>query len=133
MGSPRSEMGRETRIFPYGESPFPNRVCFHLGTNIYAMVSFLFNLLLFVWETIPPTLFNLKKRSIPITSAEVSRLVHFSALQCNLTINHLFWMKISTLTLNYRVNIVSSICLLYLQVDPTRLVLYLWFNLWCFS
>ena len=29
MGSPRTEMGRESRIFPYGESPFPNRVCFH--------------------------------------------------------------------------------------------------------
>ena len=36
MGSPRTEMGRESRIFPYGESPFPNRVCFHLGTNTYA-------------------------------------------------------------------------------------------------
>ena len=35
MGSPRTEMGRESRIFPYGESPFPNRVCFHLGINIY--------------------------------------------------------------------------------------------------
>ncbi len=36
MGSPRTEMGRESRIFPYGESPFPNRVCFHLGINIYS-------------------------------------------------------------------------------------------------
>jgi hypothetical protein len=35
MGSPSTEMGRETRIFPYGESPFPNRVCFNLGINIY--------------------------------------------------------------------------------------------------
>ncbi len=35
MGSPRTEMGRETWIFPHGESPFPNRVCFHLGTNIH--------------------------------------------------------------------------------------------------
>jgi hypothetical protein len=34
-GDYRTEMGRETRIFPYGESPFPNRVCFHLGINIY--------------------------------------------------------------------------------------------------
>ncbi len=24
-----------TLKFPFGESPFPNRVCFHLGTNIY--------------------------------------------------------------------------------------------------
>ncbi len=36
-GDPRSEMGRETRIFPYGESPFPNRVCFHLGTNTHTL------------------------------------------------------------------------------------------------
>ena len=34
FGDYRTEMGRETRIFPYGESPFPNRVCFHLGINI---------------------------------------------------------------------------------------------------
>jgi hypothetical protein len=33
-GDYRTEMGRETQIFPYGESPFPNRVCFHLGINI---------------------------------------------------------------------------------------------------
>jgi hypothetical protein len=33
-GDYRMETGRETWIFPYGESPFPNRVCFHLGTNI---------------------------------------------------------------------------------------------------
>ena len=33
-GDYRTEMGRETRIFPYGESPFPNRVCFNLGINI---------------------------------------------------------------------------------------------------
>jgi hypothetical protein len=35
MGSPCTEMGRESRIFPYGESPFPNRVCIDLGINIY--------------------------------------------------------------------------------------------------
>ena len=34
-GDYRTEMGIETRMFPYGESPFPNRVCFHLGINIY--------------------------------------------------------------------------------------------------
>ncbi len=28
-------MGRETKKFPYGDSPFPNRVCSNLGTNIY--------------------------------------------------------------------------------------------------
>jgi hypothetical protein len=39
MGSPRTEMGRESRIFPYEESPFPNRVCFHLGINIYTDAS----------------------------------------------------------------------------------------------
>ncbi len=94
---------------------------------------FLLNLLLFVWATIPPTLFNLKKHSIPITSAGVSRSVHFSAPQCNLTMNHLFWMKISRLSLNYKVYVVLSIFVLYLQIDPTRLVLYLWLNLWCFS
>ena len=38
-GDYRTEMGRETRIFPYGESPFPNRVCFHLGINIYKKVA----------------------------------------------------------------------------------------------
>ncbi len=56
---------------------------------------FPFNLLLFIWATIPPTLFNLKK-TFPITSAGVLRSVHFSAPQCNLTMNHLFWMTIST-------------------------------------
>ena len=35
MGSPHTEMGRESQIFPYGESPFPNRVCIDLGINIY--------------------------------------------------------------------------------------------------
>ena len=35
IGSTHTEMDRETWIFPYGESPFPNRVCFHLGINIY--------------------------------------------------------------------------------------------------
>ena len=39
MGSPRTEMGRESRTFPYGESPFPNRVCFNLGINIYTDAS----------------------------------------------------------------------------------------------
>ncbi len=29
------EMGRETKKIPYGDSPFPNRVCSNLGTNIY--------------------------------------------------------------------------------------------------
>jgi hypothetical protein len=38
MGSPRTEMGRESRIFPYGESPFPNRVCIDLGINIHTIV-----------------------------------------------------------------------------------------------
>ena len=37
FGDYHTEMGRETRIFPYGESPFPNRVCFHLGINIYTL------------------------------------------------------------------------------------------------
>ena len=37
-GDYHTEMGRETRIFPYGESPFPNRVCFHLGINIYSTI-----------------------------------------------------------------------------------------------
>jgi hypothetical protein len=37
MGSPHTEMGRESQIFPYGESPFPNRVCIDLGINIYTM------------------------------------------------------------------------------------------------
>jgi hypothetical protein len=36
MGSPHTEMGRESQIFPYGESPFPNRVCIDLGINIYS-------------------------------------------------------------------------------------------------
>ena len=36
FGDYHTEMGRETRIFPYGESPFPNRVCFNLGINMYA-------------------------------------------------------------------------------------------------
>ena len=35
FGDCRTEMGKETRIFPYGESPFPNRVYFHLGINKY--------------------------------------------------------------------------------------------------
>ncbi len=35
FGDYRTEMGRETRMFPYGESPFLNRVCFHLGINKY--------------------------------------------------------------------------------------------------
>ena len=38
MGSPCTEMDRETRIFPYGESLFPNRVCIDLGINICCRV-----------------------------------------------------------------------------------------------
>ncbi len=33
---PHMEMGREKKIFPYGDSPFPNRVCSNLGTNMCA-------------------------------------------------------------------------------------------------
>ncbi len=31
------EMGRETKKIPYGDSPFPNRVCSNLGTNTYTL------------------------------------------------------------------------------------------------
>ncbi len=33
-GDPRMETSRETKKFPYGDSPFPNRICSNLGTNI---------------------------------------------------------------------------------------------------
>jgi len=42
FGDYHTEMGRETRIFPYGESPFPNRVCFNLGINIHTHVDIIF-------------------------------------------------------------------------------------------
>jgi hypothetical protein len=29
------KMRRQTKKFPFGDSPFPNRVCAHLGINIY--------------------------------------------------------------------------------------------------
>ena len=34
-GSHHTETGRESSIFPFGEPPLPNRVCFHLGINIH--------------------------------------------------------------------------------------------------
>jgi hypothetical protein len=74
---------------------------------------FLFNLLLFIWATIPPTLLIWKKHSIPITSAGVSRLVHFSAPQCNLTMNHLFWMTISTKFELSSLRCVEHFCLIF--------------------
>jgi hypothetical protein len=37
MGSHHTETGRETSIFPFGEAPFSNRVCFHLGINTYTL------------------------------------------------------------------------------------------------
>ncbi len=126
--------GNESQQFVVSTISFGWKLAHSVGIITYMLwCHFLFNLLLFVWATIPPTLFNLKKHSIPITSAAVSRSVHFSAPQCNSTINHLFWMKISALSLNHWVYVMLSICLSYLQVDPTRLVLYLWLNLWCFS
>ncbi len=33
--SPHMETGRQTKKFPFGDSPFQNRVCSHLGLNIY--------------------------------------------------------------------------------------------------
>ena len=39
IGIPCMEMGRETKKFPYGDSPFPNRVCSNLGINIYTLCS----------------------------------------------------------------------------------------------
>ncbi len=33
MGSPLMETGRQTKKFPFGDSPFQNRVCSHLGIN----------------------------------------------------------------------------------------------------
>jgi hypothetical protein len=92
----------------------------HYGFIFYSIYSYSFG------QPSPLHFLIKKKHSIPITSAAVSRSVHFSAPQCNLTMNHLFWMKICTLSLNYQVYVVLSICFLYLQVDPTRLVLYLW-------
>ena len=32
------EMGRETQIFPFGDSPFRNRVCSQLGINTYTQI-----------------------------------------------------------------------------------------------
>ncbi len=29
------ETGGQTKKFPFGDSPFPNRVCSHLAVNIY--------------------------------------------------------------------------------------------------
>jgi hypothetical protein len=34
-GSPHMETCRQTKKFPFGDSPFPNRVCAHLGIIIY--------------------------------------------------------------------------------------------------
>ncbi len=34
-GSPHMETSRQTKKFPFGDSPFPNRVCAHLGINRY--------------------------------------------------------------------------------------------------
>ncbi len=31
-GDLHMEMGRQTKKFPFGDSPFQNRVCSHLGT-----------------------------------------------------------------------------------------------------
>jgi hypothetical protein len=67
----------------------------HYGVVFYPIYSYLFG------QPSPLHILILKKHSTPITSAAVLRLVHFSAPQRNLTINHLFWMKISTLSLNY--------------------------------
>ncbi len=39
-GDPHSEMGRQRKKIPFGESPFPKRVCNHLGINIYAYAHF---------------------------------------------------------------------------------------------
>jgi hypothetical protein len=36
-GDPHVETGRQTKKFPFGESPFQNRVCSHLGINIYLL------------------------------------------------------------------------------------------------
>jgi hypothetical protein len=32
------EMHRPTKKFPFGDSPLPNRVCAHLGINIYVNI-----------------------------------------------------------------------------------------------
>jgi hypothetical protein len=37
-GSPRAGMGKETKKFPYGQSPFLKRVCDHMGSNRYVSV-----------------------------------------------------------------------------------------------
>ncbi len=34
-GSPHTETCRQTKKFPFGDSPFPNRVCAHFRINIY--------------------------------------------------------------------------------------------------
>jgi hypothetical protein len=34
-GSPRARTGKETKKFPYGQSPFLKRVCDHMGSNTY--------------------------------------------------------------------------------------------------
>jgi hypothetical protein len=42
MGSPRAGTGKETKKFPYGQSPFLKRVCDHMGSNMYAAVHNIF-------------------------------------------------------------------------------------------
>ncbi len=36
--SPHMETGRQTKKFPFGDSPFQNRVCSHLGINICSSI-----------------------------------------------------------------------------------------------
>jgi hypothetical protein len=38
MGSPHMETCRPTKEFPFGDSLLPNRVCAHLGINIYEFI-----------------------------------------------------------------------------------------------
>ncbi len=38
-GSPCAGTGKETKNFPYGQSPFLKRVCDHMGSNIYTDAS----------------------------------------------------------------------------------------------
>ncbi len=37
-GVPHIETCRPTKEFPFGDSPFPNRVCAHIGINIYLFI-----------------------------------------------------------------------------------------------
>jgi hypothetical protein len=81
------------------------RLCY--GVVVYSIYSYSFG------QPFPLHFLIWKKHSISITSAGVSRSVHFSAPQCNLTMNHLFWMTISTKFELSSLHHVKHFCLIF--------------------